>query len=245
MKEPEPLEIKIDPDTLGQDALMSMREAALEAVDCVRVLTKGGGNLVGEVLRGNGDFTEWEHYPPDDIFDPESHAQYYFHAHPPEGRTRPDYGHFHTFLRAEGMPKGVKPAAGQSKTGTSDDLCHLIAISMTREGLPERLFTTNRWVTAETWYRAEDAIRALDRFVIDLAYPSWPLNRWISAMMVLFRPQIIELLRARDQVVEAWAVEHPGEDVHEDRRLEVTSQTGISLFDQIQWLDDVFEGQGA
>lgn len=236
---------KIDPKSVSEQTLMAMKDAALEAVDCVRVLTKSGGNLVGEVLRDNGEFVEWNHYPPDDVYDPESHAQYYFHAHPPEGRDRPDYGHFHVFLRTEGMPKGIKPAplSKREAKGNTDPLCHVIAISMTREGLPERLFTTNRWVTAETWYKAPDVLRALDRLIVDYAYPSWPLNRWLTAMFVLFRPQIEQLLVERDQAVEAWRAKHSSRNVYEDRGLEITSQTDISMVDQIRWLDDIFEGR--
>ena len=59
------------------DALLDrMIEAGAEAAECMRVLAKSGGNLVGEVLRGNGEFYELSHYPPDDVYDPESHAQF-------------------------------------------------------------------------------------------------------------------------------------------------------------------------
>ena len=239
---------KIELKNLPIDSLEQMQSAALEVVECIRVLTKSGGNLVGEVLRGNGDFTQWEHYPPDDIYDDESQAQYYFHAHAPESREDPDYGHFHTFLRIEGMPEGTKPARlpkGWAKSAKEDNqLCHLIAISMTQEGLPECLFTTNRWVTAETWYKAADVIAALDHFNVDLAYPSWPLNRWISAMFVLYRPQIEQLLRERDARVEQWRKSHRDKDIFEDRDLEITSKLNISLFDQIEQLDKALEAKG-
>lgn len=224
---------------ISDELLDRMTQAGIEASECMRVLAKSGGNLVGEVLRGNGDFVQWSHYPPDDVYDPETHAQFYFHAHPPEARDRPDYGHFHTFLRPRGMPEGVAPVPLADYVAPATDnaaLSHLIAISMTREGLPERLFTTNRWVTAETWYAAEDVIAMLDRFVIDLAYPSWPLNRWISAMIVLFRPQIEFLLRERDRRVAAWLAANPTENVYEDRRLEITSSLDISLEAQIERL---------
>jgi hypothetical protein len=222
------------------DALLDrMIEAGAEAAECMRVLAKSGGNLVGEVLRGNGEFYELSHYPPDDVYDPESHAQFYFHAHPPAARDEPDYGHFHTFLRPKGMPSGIAPAPLPGfvmPEGDNDALSHLIAISMTREGLPERLFTTNRWVTGDVWYAAGDVVAMLDRFVIDLAYPSWPLNRWITAMLVLYRPQIVQLLRERDRRVAAWQAEHPDVDVFEDRRFEITSSLAISVPAQIEWL---------
>jgi hypothetical protein len=150
------------------------------------------------VLRGHGTFYEWDHYPPGDVYDQETHSQYYYHTHPVELRGG-EHGHFHTFLRPKGMPKGVRP------------------ISMDRAGYPTRLFTTNRWVTGEAWYDAEGVIRMLDRFEIDHARPSWPTNRWVTGMIRLFRPQIAALIHERDQGVARWAAQHPGENVYEDR----------------------------
>lgn len=216
-----------------------MTAAGITAVNCMRVLSKSGHNLVGEVLRGNGDFTQWEHYPPDDARDPETHAQYYFHAHAPDDRRAADYGHFHTFLTRPGIPTGISPliplnAAPQANL---DGPCHLIAISMTREGMPERLFTTNRWVTGETWYAAHDVVAMLDRFEMDLAWPSWPLNQWLTAMLTLFRPQIERLLLERDRTIEDWQTRYPERDAFEDRELEVTSSLDIALDRQLEWLD--------
>jgi hypothetical protein len=134
------------------------------------------------------------------------------------------------------MPAGVKPATlpgAVPPDDPNDALCHLVAISMDRAGFPIRLFTTNRWVTGETWYVAPDVARLLDRFRMDLAYPSWPVNIWISAMVQLFRPQIETLLAQRDAAVADWQARHPGADVFEDRALEVTSMVDISVEDQI------------
>lgn len=215
-------------ETPGKAALERMAEAAAEVVNCIRVLEKSGSNLVAEVL-GEREFVEYDHYPPDDVYDPETHAQYYFHAHPQTRGEWNDYGHFHTFLQPRGMPQDVRPLPVPDAATGDDALSHLIAISMTREGRPVRLFTTNRWVTAETWYGAPDVIRMLDRFTIDLSRPSWPLNRWISAMFILYREEIETLVRQRDTAVERWMRDRPGEDVFEDRALEVTSGMAIDL----------------
>ncbi len=225
---------------LSRAALLRMADAGVKVVDCILDLHSSGSNLVNEALRGSSDFTEWEHYPPNDVHDPKSHAQYYFHAHSPDDRDAPDYGHFHTFMRPMGMPSGIRPAAVPdfvSPAGNNDALSHLIAISMTPTGMPERLFTTNRWVTGETWYKADDVIAMLDRFSIDIDRPSPLLNRWLTAMFVLFRPQIEELLIERDRVVERWHAQHLEGDVFEDRRLDITSAIDISLYEQIEWLD--------
>ena len=231
---------------LSRAALARMSVAGVKVVDCIRDLHANGSNLAIEALRGSGDFTEWEHYPPNDVHDPKSHAQYYFHAHPPDDRDAPDYGHFHTFMRPKGMPAGIRPAVVKNFVPPADDsgaLSHLIAISMTPSGLPVRLFTTNRWVTGETWYKAADVIAMLDRFVIDLDHPSPLLNQWLTAMFVLFKPQIKQLLIKRDHAIENWRAEHSDCDVFEDRRLEITSSTEVSLYDHIEWLDHQLEAR--
>ena len=194
---------------------------------------KAGLNIVGEVLRdalNRGEtFYEFEHYPADDVYDRVTHAQYYYHAHRSEVG---EHGHFHTFLRPKGMPAGVAPidypATDPWPQGDAA-LSHLIAIAMDSYGYPTALFTVNRWVTAEAWYPAAQVIAMLDRFKIDHAFPSWPVNRWISALFVLYRPHIETLLEQRDARIWAWAEAHPGADVFEDRALDVTSQLPISV----------------
>lgn len=237
--------LPITSSALSREMLSRMAAAAETAVDCIRELHESGSNLVMEALLGSQAFTEWEHYPLDDVHDPKSHAHYYFHAHSPDGRDRPDYAHFHTFMRSRGMPAGIRPAgvgdAASRASAEGEPMSHLVAISMTPSGMPERLFTTNRWVTAETWYRAPDVIAMLDGFVVGVDQPSRILNRWLTAMFVLFRPQIEGLLTERDRVIERWRILHSEDDVFEDRRLDVTSSIDISLHGQIEWLDNQLE----
>jgi len=220
---------------LPRGELEKMLEAGDEILECYRLLAKTGDNIVGEVLRGEGTFYEWNHYPKGDVYDHETHAQYFYHAHPTELRGG-EHGHFHTFLRAKGMPADVRPVPydGDVEWPSGEDaLSHLIGISMDKRGFPIRLFTTNRWVTGETWYAAEDVIRMIERFEIDHARPSLPVNRWITAMLCLFRPQIIALIAERDRGVDAWRAKHPDKDVFEDRDLELTSELPISVEEQI------------
>ena len=47
-----------------------MANAGVKAVASIADLHARGSNLVIEVLCG--DFTQWEHYPPDDVRDPQS-----------------------------------------------------------------------------------------------------------------------------------------------------------------------------
>jgi len=202
-----------------------------------RVLAKTGDNIVGELLKNHGTFYEWDHYPPGDVYDHVTHGQYYYHAHAADQRFDGEHGHVHTVVRPQGMPPGIRPAPVPGYVAPEDPndaLSHLVAIAMTPGGLPFRLFTVNRWVTGEVWYAAEDVIRLLEVFKIDHAQPSWPVNRWISAMITLFAPQIADLLRARDRKVAAWRETMTEGDVFEDRDLEVTSFLDISIDQQVQ-----------
>jgi hypothetical protein len=55
------------------------------------------------------------------------------------------------------------------------------------------------------------------------------VNIWLSAMVKLFKPQIIDLLQQRDQKITEWKRLHPGKNVYEDRQLEITSSLEIVL----------------
>ncbi|MGQ0544484.1 MAG: DUF6969 family protein [Betaproteobacteria bacterium] len=214
---------------LRRAELAARRAAGREVLECRRVLQKGGLNLVGEVLRGQGKFYENNHYPENDVYDAESHAQYYYHAH--RGLAG-EHGHFHTFLRHRGMPAQAAPLDmphAEPRPSGDEALAHLIAISMDVYGEPIGLFAPNRWVAGDTWYAAGDVIAMLGRFRIDHAWPSWPLNCWLGAMFVLFRPHIEALLAERDRVVAAWRGSLAGEDVLERRDLEILAQLPVSV----------------
>jgi hypothetical protein len=237
----------VDFTALPHEDLEAMAEAGREVLNIHRILSKTGDNVVGELLRGHETFYEWDHYPKGDVYDGETHSQYYYHAHPFAERFEEEHGHFHTFLRPKGMPPGVRPAdvpGAEMPKDPNDALSHLIAIAMDKTGIPFRLFSVNRWVTGEVWYTASDVAVLLDYFKIDHAQPSWPVNRWITAMIRLFKPQIVELLEARDRMVEAWRDSHPEEDVYEDRDLEVTSFLDISIEEQTRAVARALLDQG-
>jgi len=223
------MKLKIDFASLPRPQLEAMSEAASRIEDCYRALRKVKANVVGQCLANQGTFYQFNHYPQGDVYDAETFSQYYYHAHREDSG---EHGHFHTFVRAKGMPEGAEPVPydGAAKRPEGDDaLSHLIALSMNKPGYPMGLFTTNRWVTDETFYPADDVIAMLDQFCIDHTFPCWATNQWITAMIVLFRPQIEALLHERDRTVERWRNLHPDRDVYEDRELEITSITTIDV----------------
>lgn len=222
---------------LPKTTLVTLANAGTQVRESMRVLEKAGLNLVGECLKGQADFYELNHYPEDDVYDADSGSQYYFHTH---RGLKGEYGHFHTFLRAPGMTASMIPV---NNTGSEvwpsgeDVLSHLICISMNQNGEPVGLFTTNRWVTDETWYPADAVIKMLEVFAVDHAFPNLAVNHWISAMFRLYQFEMAELLLERDRTVNKWRIAHPGQDVFEDRNLEVTSFITIDVdqkIDEIQ-----------
>ena len=56
------------------------------------LLTKAGANAVRELLKGEGTYYEWNHYPDGNIYDNETHSQYYYYAY-----RENEHDHFHTF----------------------------------------------------------------------------------------------------------------------------------------------------
>jgi hypothetical protein len=239
---------------LGRAALEAMALGGDAFLECRRALARTGATVIAEALGGASRLEEWAHYPAGDVYDPRSHAQYFYHVHPPAAHSEREHGHFHAFLRPRGMPPGtrplimpelaiadapaapVAPPAPQPNQGAdNDEISHLAAIAVDTAGEPVRLFTTNRWVTGETWYAAADVVAMLDRFTVGLAWPSPVLNRWITALFALFRPQLIELVRARDEAVMSFRRRRRGKvHVFEDRRLEITSAVDIDVEEQIR-----------
>lgn len=229
---------------LSPQELADLAEAGEEVRLVESVLARTGDNVVSDILHDQGPFYEWDSYPSGGVEDRETHGQYYYHAHAPERRPAEEHGHFHTFLGPQGMPRGIRPAPaapGHLLEVGQDGPCHLVAISMDRHGKARALFTVNRWVTGETLYRAHEVNRMLDRFAIGHARPSWPTNRWITAILRLFRPQICALVRERDRILARWQSSHPSENVLDDRRLEVTSWLDIEVDQQMASIERLQE----
>jgi hypothetical protein len=181
--------------------------ALAEIAFCEAVLAKGGLNLLTETFQGVSSITAWEHYPPGDVFDPASNSQWFYHCHPAsEGSV--EHGHFHCFLRPH---------------GAGGPIHHLLAIGVDANGRLLRLFTVNQWVVGDDWADAQTTIPLLARFDMQMPRPSYLVNRWLTAIVVAYEPQIAELLRERDRVLAANGAANP-HSVHQDRSLEVLSE---------------------
>lgn len=186
----------------------SGRDRALaEIAFCEDILAKGGLSVLSDTFGGVTSIEAWAHYPPGDVFDPASNAQWYYHCHPAEEGSA-EHGHFHCFLRPEG-PEGP--------------IHHLVAVGVDANGRATRLFTVNQWVVGDDWADADATIALLRRFDMQMPTPSYLVNRWLTGMVVAYETEIADLIRRRDTVL-ATHVTQPGVAPREDRSLEVTSE---------------------
>ncbi|WNK00071.1 hypothetical protein L2D14_01265 [Thalassospiraceae bacterium LMO-JJ14] len=215
---------------LPKATLEEMRAAGRRVLASEHELTEAGSNVVSEILRPTKSFYEWDHYPDGDVYCTNSHAQYYYHAHPPTERGNAwgdEHGHFHTFLRPYGFPENIEGTSGD------DAPAHLVAVSMDYNARATRLFTTNRWVTGEAWFDASVVCQLLPHFHIGHDAPSETVNEWISHLLVLYRPTIEALLHARDDILKSHQPSDAGTHVHDDRSLEVVSIVDIDVRSQL------------
>jgi len=230
---------------LHPDRLAAMYAAAAEATASLAALAKAGFNPVTAALDGACAIEEWQHFPPGDARDPGTNSQYYYHAHAASERIEGEHGHFHTFVRAKRIlstPQRQPAVGGCDAPVDEAAVTHLIGISTDASGRLIRLFTTNRWVTGEAWYDAATVIAMLDHFDMTVRQPRYALNRWITAVVAMFRPQIEDLLRARDVHLMRLAAEKPGRSALEDRALHITSQTQVDFLAQIGTIEAACAG---
>jgi hypothetical protein len=192
---------------LPTDALNALSVAGDEVLDCYRAAAAEGIHLLEPLFREQPFRADVRYPEPKGARDPLSDARYYFHTH----FGQPD-GHVHTFL------------------GRGTGYTHLVGIALDRFGLPTELFTVNRWVAAETFHPASEICRLLPLFTLAHAEPATPnVDRWLTAMVRLFRPHIEALLLERDARLLAHGHEHPGTDPHEDQGIEIPSRLAVDL----------------
>jgi len=200
-----------DPETL--------RQALREALYCERILAKTGDSVLREALDGAATIDAWAHFPQGDVYDLDTGGQWYYHCHPPEEGAR-EHGHFHCFVRPEGRDGPVH---------------HLVAVGVDAYGRLVRLFTVNQWVVGDDWLDATETIALLPRFDMQLARPSYMVNRWLTAVVRLYSAEIAGLIEARDRAIAAHAT-GDAEAAKADHSLEVTSEIPADLAEAAQRL---------
>lgn len=85
---------------------------------------------------------------------------------------------------------------------------HVAGLSIDHAGIPMAWFVTNKWVTDEFLYPADEVIARLDRYDVDGTPEDQLANRLLTAMVTLYREEIADLLRKRDKALMRLVGEH-------------------------------------
>lgn len=180
----------------------------------------------------------WKHYPVNDARDAKCRSRWYYHVHAPGSRDEGEHGHFHLFLHRTQLPEGLEPKVWPpEREDAKAHVTHLIGLSIDTVGIPRAWFTVNRFVTNEFLYPAEVMIDHLPHFDVDDTDEDDCVNRFVTAMVALYREEIAELLRQRDARHAELAAEH-GDDAYEKASgVEVLSQIPIDLDVKLSGLD--------
>lgn len=224
-------------------------QAAQTVVDVPLRYLSAGSNMAIAALAGAKQFEVWRHYPARDAVDIEHRTRFFYHAHACNNSLPNEHGHFHLFVY---FPDEKAGATG------AENFSHLVGIALDDKGQPLRWFTTNRWVTAETWRPAKDLLAVLPELQFSAKGRLAPVAQWLTAMLTLYRPQIAALLLERDarlareiellsalkkqrhgQKQEQEQVREPeakryAEIVLDDRELDVMSACSVSLSERVQ-----------
>ena len=197
--------------------------AAAELVDATIEIAASGRTLMRRVVPDDG-FRVWDHYPADDAVDGTSGARWFYHAHPPEERGEGEHGHFHLFLDRDlfgaktALAAPIAPAPGDAR------VVHIAGLTIDLAGLPTQLFTVNRWVTDEWLFSGAEILARLASFDLAAANGDPLVNRWLTAAVAAFEPEIALILAERDRAIAAVPPAF-----FEDREAEILSAVPIDL----------------
>ncbi len=215
---------------------MEAIEAAETVIETITQMATEGRPLMMRVLP-EGDVHWWAHYPDKDARDAKTKSRWYYHMHAPGNRDASEHGHFHLFLHRTQMEEGLstiaQPPEGENAKAF---VTHITGLSINRQGLPTSWFATNRWVTNEFMYSAPDMIAHLDRYNVDQTKQDETVNRFLTAMVALYRDEISDMLLERDQALADLSAAQDGDPKLYEKGNEVLAVRPIDLDQKIESL---------
>lgn len=180
---------------------MDQQQAAMVVIETITAMAQQGRPLMLRVLPA-GEVRFWDHYPDNDARDERTRSRWYYHVHATGERDPDEHGHFHLFLHRTQLDDpaaySVAPAAGENAPA---HVTHIAGLSIDQVGIPRAWFATNRWVTDEFLYPAAVMAAHLDRYDVDQTEEDPLVNRLLTAMVALYRDELVALLEARDRAM--------------------------------------------
>ncbi|MDX1704014.1 MAG: hypothetical protein R3235_06965 [Altererythrobacter ishigakiensis] len=217
---------------------MNATDAAHTVIETITQMAQEQRPLMLRVLPDGGDSHFWKHYPKGDARDAKTRSRWYYHVHAPGSRDEGEHGHFHLFLHRTQLPKGLEPKVWPPQgEDCKAHVTHLVGLSIDTVGIPRAWFTVNRFVTNEFLFPADVMIEHLPDFNVDETKEDDLVNRFVTAMVALYREEIAELLRQRDARHAELVAKHGEKGYEKESGVEVLSQIPIDLDAKISSLD--------
>lgn len=225
-----------EPETAPTPAMNEV-EAARTVIETITRMARDQKPLMLRVVPQDGA-TFWKHYPKSDARDKYCKSRWYYHVHAPGIRDTEEHGHFHLFLHRTQLPDGMEPKVWPPQgEDARAHVTHLIALSIDTNGIPRSWFTVNRFVTNEFLYPADVMIAHLPDFSVDHTQEDDLVNRFVTAMVALYREEISQLLRERDRRHAELVAEFGDDAYSKESGVEVLSQIPIDLDAKLGSLD--------
>lgn len=217
---------------------MTPVEAAHIVIETITRMAQEQRPLMTRVVPSD-EVNFWKHYPPKDARDKYCRSRWYYHVHTAGRRDGEEHGHFHLFLHRTQLPEGLEPKVWPPQgEDCRAHVTHLVGLSIDSVGVPRAWFTVNRFVTNEFLYPAEVMIEHLPAFNVDHTDEDDLVNRFVTAMVALYREEIADLLRQRDARQAELEAEHGPKAAYEKASgIEVLSQIPIDLDAKLSNLD--------
>ncbi|MEM6586068.1 MAG: hypothetical protein AAF692_09960 [Pseudomonadota bacterium] len=216
---------------------MTPETAALTVIETITAMAADQQPLMLRVIPEDGA-TFWTHYPKGDARSASCKARWYYHVHAAGSRDEDEHGHFHLFLHRTQLPEGLEPKVWPPQgEDAKAHVTHLIGLSIDVNGIPRAWFATNRFVTNEFLYPADVMIEHLPDFNVDDTKEDDLVNRFVTAMVALYREEIADLLRRRDQMQDQLVSDLGDKAYEKDSGVEVLAQIPIDLDAKINSLE--------
>jgi len=174
-------------------------------------------NIISYLCNGNPPLDEERHFPEDDFIDSLTGAQYFLHRH--LSAEVGESTHIHIFKRWS--------SADLHSQGLESVTTHLAALALDSTGQPDYWFVVDQWVVGDYWLPAEDTIKLFRGWTFSETecqkkpnYGYW--HEWIAnEVNKSLETEIFSLLNERDRILDQLVDSKPGENVLEDRSIEV------------------------
>lgn len=173
-------------------------------------------NPVLEVLPDPDRFKQGEKYPAGNLKFHGMGLHAYYHNHAKPYIRKNEHGHFHIFITDD---------ASQD----TEQWQHLAALSVDSMGQAQSWFCVNNWVTGGRWLNTEKAKYDLLKLFQQDTDQLLPVEKWIFYMLAVYFSRLVELLQARDNMLESLTTTDCPDSILNDRAIYDMAEIPVDL----------------